>query len=72
MSDFESGLILMVLGMTVVFVFLSFLILLVDIMSSTIGKFFPDKVAKVAVPVSKGGEIAAITAAVHKYMGRKK
>ena len=63
----------MVLGMVVVFTFLVFLIFLVNIMSLIVGKYFPDKVAKLATAGgAKGGEIAAITAAVHKHMGSKK
>ena len=76
MEELSSGLTLMAIGMTVVIVFLSLLIVFTNIMSSIVTKFFPETAggagAKPVGSAGKGGEVAAITAAVHQYMRSKK
>jgi len=70
----------MAIGMTVVVVFLSILIVFTLMMSSIVTKYFPETTAGTqggaktpgSKPAGKGGEIAAITAAVHQYMRSKK
>ena len=65
----SSGIELMLVGMGIVFTFLSMLVVFINVMSSFVQRFFPENPI-----VSQSGEdprmIAAITAAVHEY--RKK
>jgi len=76
MENFTGGLILMVVGMTVVFLFLALMVILMGVMSSVLNKYFPETVVvtpiKLATSTKGGGEIAAITTAVHQYIRSKK
>ncbi len=78
MEEFKGGLILMATGMTVVFVFLVAMIGVMTLMSQIVTKLFPEtepagnavKAGKPARPTK--GELAAITTALHQYLGGKK
>jgi oxaloacetate decarboxylase gamma subunit len=77
MEQLSSGLTLMAIGMTIVILFLSLLIILTNMMSSIVKRFFPEPVSTGGAGASGqagigGGEIAAITAAVHQHMRSKK
>ena len=75
-SMMSSGIELMLIGMAIVFAFLALLIVMVNIMTKVIEKFFPEPPIDIITPASAStshtdaGIIAAITAAVHQY--RKK
>ncbi len=68
----NSGVELMIVGMGIVFLFLTMLVITINLMSSIVQRFFPD-VPKTKLPspsVSSGPDkstVAAITAAVHQY-----
>lgn len=71
----SEGLKFMLLGMTVVFVFLVILVQVMKLQAKIINKFFPEKAPEVVVPASKnvteeGHHVAAIIAAVTEF--RKK
>ena len=74
----SSGIELMFAGMGIVFLFLTMLVVVINMMSSLLQRFFPDaptsQVAAVA-SVTSGIDksiIAAITAAVHQHRNRRK
>ena len=62
----------MALGMTVVFTFLTLLIIVVNVQAKLIAKFFPEKVAETSATTSTDDahHVAAIIAAVTEF--RKK
>ncbi|MBT8344197.1 MAG: OadG family protein [Sulfurovum sp.] len=71
----SEGLKFMVLGMSVVLIFLVILVQVMKLQAKIINKFFPEKAPKVVVPTSKNvtqeaHHVAAITAAVTEF--RKK
>lgn len=73
----SSGVELMFAGMGIVFLFLTMLVIAINIMSSLLLRFFPDApaLAAAAPGVSSGIDksiIAAITAAVHQYRSKHK
>lgn len=72
----SSGVELMFVGMGIVFLFLTMLVVAINIMSSLVQRFFPDAPPPVAVAtVSSGIDksiIAAITAAVHQHRSKHK
>jgi oxaloacetate decarboxylase gamma subunit len=72
----SSGVELMFAGMGIVFLFLTMLVVAINIMSSLVQRFFPDAPALVGTAtVSSGIDksiIAAITAAVHQYRNKHK
>ena len=73
----SSGVELMFAGMGIVFLFLTMLVIAINIMSSLVQRFFPDAPIQVvtAPPVSSGIDksiIAAITAAVHQHRSKRK
>jgi oxaloacetate decarboxylase (Na+ extruding) subunit gamma len=72
----SSGIELMFAGMGIVFLFLTMLVVAINIMSSWVQRFFPDAPALVvAATVSSGIDknvIAAITAAVHQHRSKHK
>ena len=67
MSIMSSGLILMVIGMTTVFVFLCLLIGTMYGLGWATNRFFPEKAA-----APDSAMIAAISAAVHSFIRSKK
>ena len=74
----SSGIELMLIGMGIVFAFLAMLIVMVNVMTSVIQRFFPEAPMVVVTPASAStthtdaGIIAAITAAVHQYRDKYK
>ncbi|MDO9270897.1 MAG: OadG family protein [Methylobacter sp.] len=73
-EQMTSGIELMFAGMGIVFLFLTLLVALINIMSALVQRYFPEMPASKAVPgitvdIDKN-VVAAITAAVHRY--RKK
>jgi len=74
----SSGVELMILGMGIVFAFLAMLVVMVNIMTSVIQRFFPETPVTVVTPASastshtEAGIIAAISAAVHQYRNKNK
>jgi oxaloacetate decarboxylase gamma subunit len=72
----SSGVELMLLGMGIVFAFLAMLVVMVNIMTSVIQRFFPETPITVVIPASAStshtgaGIIAAISAAVHQYRNK--
>ncbi|MDD1623471.1 MAG: OadG family protein [Methylococcaceae bacterium] len=73
----SSGVELMFAGMGIVFLFLTMLVVAINIMSSLVQRFFPDAPTLVvaATTVSSGIDksiIAAITAAVHQHRSKHK
>jgi oxaloacetate decarboxylase gamma subunit len=73
----SSGAELMFAGMGIVFLFLTMLVVAINIMTSLVQRFFPDAPtqAVVATMVSSGIDksiIAAITAAVHQHRSKHK
>jgi oxaloacetate decarboxylase gamma subunit len=70
----SSGVELMFAGMGIVFLFLTMLVVAINIMSSLVQRFFPDA-PTLATNVSSGIDksiIAAITAAVHQHRSKHK
>ncbi len=67
MSIIDSGLILMAVGMTAVFVFLLMLIALMHGINWASNRISPEKPAG-----PNQSHVAAISAAVHRYMAGKK
>ncbi|MDO9103568.1 MAG: OadG family transporter subunit [Methylovulum sp.] len=72
-----SGVELMFVGMGIVFLFLTMLVVAINLMSALVQRFFPEAPpATLSVPaVSQGIDkqtVAAIMAAVHQYRNRKK
>jgi len=75
----SSGVELMFAGMGIVFLFLTMLVVAINIMSSLVQRFFPDAPIQVTtatmVSVSSGIDksiIAAIAAAVHQHRNKHK
>ncbi len=74
----SSGVELMIIGMTIVFAFLAMLVVMVNIMTSLIHRFFPETPVTAVTPTlastshTDAGIIAAITAAVHQYRNKDK
>ncbi len=73
----SSGVELMFVGMGIVFLFLTMLVIVINMMSSLVQRFFPEVQANtVNVPAAAIGTdkqtIAAITAAVHQYRSKHK
>ena len=73
----SSGVELMFAGMGIVFLFLTMLVVVINIMSSLVQRFFPDAPPQVstAATISSGIDkslIAAITAAVHQHRNKHK
>ncbi len=77
---FSEGLELMLFGMGTVFTFLAILVVVTNLMSMIVQRFFPDAPEPVlsntprpSAPVASNDEqlLAVITAAVHKYRSRK-
>ena len=74
----SSGIELMFAGMGIVFLFLTMLVVVINIMSSLLQRFFPDAPTSqvaAAASVSSGIDksiIAAITAAVHQHRSKHK
>ncbi|MDD1614444.1 MAG: OadG family protein [Methylococcaceae bacterium] len=71
----SSGVELMFAGMGIVFLFLTMLVVAINIMSSLVQRFFPDAPTPLATTVSSGIDksvIAAITAAVHQHRSKHK
>jgi len=79
MSEMMStGVELMLIGMTIVFAFLALLIVMVNIMTAVIQRYFPEQPISTVSPASASashtdaGVIAAISAAVHQYRNKYK
>lgn len=74
----SSGIELMFAGMGIVFLFLTMLVVAINMMSSLLQRFFPDAPASqmaAAASMSSGIDksiIAAITAAVHQHRSKHK
>lgn len=72
----SSGIELMLIGMGIVFAFLALMIVMVNIMTAVIEKFFPEPVVEEIHPASAltthtdAGVIAAISAAIHQYRNK--
>jgi oxaloacetate decarboxylase gamma subunit len=72
----NDGLELMLIGMGIVFAFLAMLIVMVNLMTAMVQRFFPEPPMPDVTPASASaghtdaGVIAAISAAIHQY--RKK
>ena len=73
-----SGIELMLIGMFIVFGFLALLVVLVNVMTSLVAKYFPEDTllnmpfTSATTNSSDSGIIAAITVAVHRYRNRDK
>jgi oxaloacetate decarboxylase gamma subunit len=69
----SSGVELMFMGMSIVFLFLTMLVIAINTMSGLIQRYFPEEpVSNISIPVIKNtatdkSYIAAITAAIHQY-----
>jgi oxaloacetate decarboxylase (Na+ extruding) subunit gamma len=65
----NSGLELMLAGMGIVYIFLAMLVVMINLMSSVVQRYFPERPS--GLHLSAGNidktTIAAITAAVHQY-----
>lgn len=74
----SAGIDLMLIGMGIVFAFLALLIVMVNLMTSVIKRFFPEAPLTELTPASAStshtdaGVIAAISAAVHQYRNKHK
>ena len=74
----SSGVELMIIGMGIVFAFLALLIVMVNIMTSVIQRFFPETPLADSHPTSAltshtdAGNIAGISAAVNQYRSKYK
>lgn len=74
----NSGIELMLIGMSIVFAFLALLIVMVNIMTTVIQRFFPEPPINIINPASAStshtdaGVVAAISAAVHQYRNKYK
>lgn len=69
----SSGIELMLVGMGIVFLFLTMLVIVINVMSGLIQRYLPEEpTSSVGIPVAQNtatdtSYIAAITAAVHQY-----
>jgi len=66
----NSGIELLVAGMGIVFLFLTMLVIAINVMSALVLRFFPDMPAVPTNPQAGGADkrvVAAISAAVHQY-----
>lgn len=68
----SSGVELMLVGMGIVYLFLTMLVIAINLMSSMVRRFFPDAPIKTLPvpsvrPSADKVTVAAITAAVHQY-----
>jgi oxaloacetate decarboxylase gamma subunit len=66
----NSGIELMIAGMGIVFLFLAMLVIVINLMSALVLRFFPDIPLVSTTSVTGGADkrvVAAITAAVHQY-----
>ncbi|MDD5227564.1 MAG: OadG family transporter subunit [Methylococcales bacterium] len=69
----SSGIELMFAGMGIVFLFLTMLVVVINVMSGLIQRYLPEEpTLSISIPVSQStatdkNYIAAITAAVHQY-----
>lgn len=67
----SSGVELMLIGMGIVFLFLTMLVYAINMMSALVQHFFPEAEATETIPVKQAGIdqslVAAISAAVHSY-----
>ena len=74
----NAGIELMFIGMGIVFAFLTMLVVMVNIMTSLIQRYFPETPITAVTPTSAltshtdARVIAAITAAVHQYRNKFK
>ena len=72
----SSGVELMFVGMGIVFLFLTMLVVAINVMSSLVLRFFPEAPPLIPVITATGGTdksvIAAITAAVHQHRNKPK
>lgn len=74
----SAGLELMLIGMGIVFAFLAMLVVMVNMMTSLIQRFFPTTaipdvtLATASAGHTDTGVIAAISAAVHQYRSKHK
>ena len=74
----NAGVELMIIGMLIVFAFLALLVVMVNIMTWAIQRFFPEQPISITPTKSAStshtntGVIAAITAAVHQYRSKHK
>jgi len=72
----SSGVELMFVGMGIVFLFLTMLVVAINVMSSLVLRFFPEAPPLIPVITATGGTdksvIAAITAAVHQHRTKHK
>lgn len=63
-----QGLVLTVVGMSVVFAFLTLLVILMNLLSAVITRYFPEPIEEVQESGgSRDAEIAAVIAAVKAY-----
>jgi oxaloacetate decarboxylase (Na+ extruding) subunit gamma len=71
-EQISSGVELMFAGMGIVFIFLTMLVIAINLMSAVVQRYFPDpspKFSGVSVGIDKS-TVAAITAAVHQYRNK--
>ncbi len=74
----SSGVEIMLIGMAIVFAFLALLVVMVNIMTTVVQRFFPEQTINSITPSSASAShtdadvIAAITAAVHQYRNKNK
>jgi oxaloacetate decarboxylase gamma subunit len=72
----DAGIELMIIGMVIVFAFLALLVVMVNIMTWMIQRFFPEDniiiapAASASTSHTDAGIIAAISAAVHQYRSK--
>ena len=72
----NSGFELMLIGMGIVFAFLAMLVVMVNLITSAVQRFFPETPLTIASSASAStshtdaGIIAAISAAVHQYRNK--
>jgi oxaloacetate decarboxylase (Na+ extruding) subunit gamma len=71
-EEIRSGIELMFAGMGIVFIFLTMLVVAINLMSAVLQRYFPDRSSKllfVSSSIDKS-TVAAITAAVHQYRSK--
>jgi oxaloacetate decarboxylase gamma subunit len=76
-EQMSKGIEIMFAGMGIVFLFLTMLVVTINIMSSLVQRYFPDAtvLSAVARDITSGTDksiIAAITVAVHQYRNKYK